>query len=39
MDNFDFGSPALQAMSVPAIAVIVVLAILTMRYVVSRNRR
>lgn len=38
MDNFDFGSPALQAMSVPAIVVLVVLAILTMRSVVMSEQ-
>jgi hypothetical protein len=38
MDNVDFGSPALQAMSVPAIVVLVVLAVLTLRSVALGDR-
>ncbi len=38
MDVFDFGSPALQAMSVPAIVVLAVLAVLTVRSVVTGDR-
>jgi hypothetical protein len=38
MDNFDFGSPALQAMSVPAVVVLVVLAALTLRSVIRGER-
>ena len=38
MEIFDFGSPALQAMSVPAIAVLVGLAVLTLRSVAMGDR-
>lgn len=38
MDLFDFGSPALQAMSVPAIAVLITLLILTLRSVALGER-
>ena len=38
MDNVDFGSPALQAMSVPAIVVLVVLVIVTIRSVALGDR-
>lgn len=38
MDMVDFGSPLLQVLSAPAVVVLVVLAVLTMRAVRLRDR-